>query len=90
MTPELITLCEVFMHLLTLGSAEDYERLSGRAIETGDVGPGRNGDKIGREEVMRRLCTVVLGEYVRADEKKGFKVKKTGALQIVGVGGEVL
>ncbi|KAF2628665.1 hypothetical protein BU25DRAFT_439185 [Macroventuria anomochaeta] len=90
MTPELILLCEVFMHLLTLSSIEDYERLSGREIEMGDVGPGRNGDKICREEVMRRLCTVVLGEYVRADEKKGFKVKKTGALRIIGAGGEVL
>lgn len=90
MTPELITLCEVFMHLLTLSSAADYEALSGKQIEMGDVGPGRHGDKIGREEVMRRLCTVVLGEFVRADEKKGFKVRKTGALSIVGAGGEVL
>lgn len=90
MTPELITLCEVYMHLLTLSSVEDYERTSGRGIEMGDVGPGRHGDKIGREEVMRRLCTVVLGEFVRADEKKGFKVKKTGSLRIVGAGGEVL
>lgn len=90
MTPELITLCEVFMHLLTLSSVQDYEALSGKQIEMGDVGPGRNGDRIGREEVMRRLCTVVLGDYVRADEKKGFSVKKTGALRIVGVGGEIL
>lgn len=90
MTPELITMCEVFMHLLTLSSVDDYERLSGREIEMGDVGPGRNGEKIGRAEVMRRLCTVVLGEYVRADEKKGFKVNKTGVLSIVGAGGEVL
>ncbi|KAF3040489.1 hypothetical protein E8E12_006198 [Didymella heteroderae] len=90
MTPELITLCEVFMHLLTLSSAEQYETLSGKRIEMGDVGPGRHGDDIGREEVMRRLCTVVLGEYVRADEKKGFTVKKNGALRIVGVSGEVL
>ncbi|KAG9203255.1 hypothetical protein G6514_003174 [Epicoccum nigrum] len=90
MTPELITMCEVFMHLLTLGSVGDYERLSGRGIEMGDVAPGRTGEKIGREEVMRRLCTVVLGEYVRTDEKKGFKVNKTGALRIVGAGGEVL
>lgn len=90
MTPELITLCEVFMHLLTLSSVEDYERLAGRAIEMGDVGPGRSGEKITREEVMRRLCTVVLGDFVRADEKKGFKVKKAGSLEIIGVGGEVL
>ena len=59
-------------------------------MEMGDVAPGRTGEKIGREEVMRRLCTVVLGEFVRADEKKGFKVNKTGALRIVGAGGEVL
>lgn len=90
MTPELITMCEVFMNLLTLSSVTDYERLSGREMEMGDVAPGRTGEKIGREEVMRRLCTVVLGEYVRADEKKGFKVNKTGALRIVGAGGEVL
>lgn len=90
MTPELITLCEVFMHLLTLSSVADYEALSGRPIEMGDVGPGRSGDLIPREEVMRRLCTVVLGSFVRADEKKGFKVRKTGTLRIVGAGGEVL
>lgn len=90
MTPELITLCEVFMHLLTLGGARDYEALSGRQIEVGDVAPGRNGEKIAREEVMRRLCTVVLGEQVRADEKRGVVVEKKGALRIVGVGGEVL
>ncbi|KAJ4989490.1 hypothetical protein SVAN01_05025 [Stagonosporopsis vannaccii] len=90
MTPELITLCEVFMHLLTLSSVADYERLAGREIELGDVGPGRSGESIAREEVMRRLSTVVLGDFVRADEKKGFKVKKTGALRIVGVGGEEL
>ncbi|KAF9700778.1 hypothetical protein EKO04_001421 [Ascochyta lentis] len=87
MTPQLITLCEVFMHLLTLSSIEDYEAMSGREIEMGDVAPGRTGSKISREEVMRRLCTVVLGDHVRADEKKGFKVKKTGALKIVGAGG---
>ncbi|KAF1930013.1 uncharacterized protein M421DRAFT_99982 [Didymella exigua CBS 183.55] len=90
MTPELITLCEVFMHLLTLSSVADYEALSEERIEMGDVGPGRHGDNIGREEVMRRLCTVVLGEFVRADEKKGFNVKKTGVLRIVGASGEVL
>ncbi|KZM28155.1 uncharacterized protein EKO05_0005823 [Ascochyta rabiei] len=90
MTPQLITLCEVFMHLLTLSSIEDYEAMSGRGIEMGDVAPGRIGSKISREEVMRRLCTVVLGEYIRADEKKGFKVKKTGALRIVGASGEEL
>ena len=90
MTPELITLCEVFMHLLTLDSIDEYERLGGKGIQMGDVGPGRNGDKIGREEVMRRLCTVVLGEYVRADEKKGLKVNKTGALRIVSTSGEML
>lgn len=90
MTPELITICEVFMHLLTLNSIEDYEAISGRGIEMGDVAPGRTGDKISRGEVMRRLCTVVLGEFVRADEKRGFAVKKTGALRIVGAGGEAL
>jgi hypothetical protein len=90
MSPELITLCEVFMHLLTLGSAADYEALSGKPIEMGDVGPGTHGDRIGREEVMRRLCTVVLGEFVRRDEKRGVCVRKKGALRIVGAGGEVL
>jgi hypothetical protein len=90
MTSEIITICEVFMHLLSLGSIEEYERTSGRGIEMGDVAPGKNGDDIGREEIMRRLCTIVLGEYVRDDEKKGFKVKKTGALRIIGVGGEAL
>ncbi len=78
------------MRLLTLSSESEFEEISGRQIERGDVAPGRTGDRIQREEVMRRLGTVVLGEKVRRDEKRGMAVRKVGVLRIVGVGGEVL
>ncbi|KAJ8105167.1 hypothetical protein OPT61_g10343 [Boeremia exigua] len=89
-TPELLALCEAFMQLLTLNGLEEYEHRTGQAIERGDVAPGREGDRIAREEVVRRLGTVVLGVLVRRDEKKGLHVEKRGMLKIVGVSGEVL
>ena len=82
MTEELLVLCAVYMKLLSLDSIDDYEERSGRTIQMGDCVPGRTGDRITGEEVMRRLATVVLGEDVRRDEKAGRKIDRSQGLTI--------
>jgi hypothetical protein len=44
--------------------------------------PGRAGEAIGAEEVMRRLATVILGEEVREDEKNGVKIDRSRGLEV--------
>jgi hypothetical protein len=82
MTEELIVVCAVFMELLTLENIKAYETLKGREIELGDCLPGRTGDLIEAEEVVRRLATVVLGEEVRRDEKKGIEIDRSQTLEV--------
>ncbi|KAH6489692.1 hypothetical protein HBI55_158170 [Parastagonospora nodorum] len=82
MTEELVVLCQVFCELMSLDSVKAYETLKGREIEMGDCLPGKAGDLIDAEEVMRRLATVILGEEVRADEKEGVKIDRTRGLEI--------
>jgi hypothetical protein len=82
MTEELVVLCQVFCELLTLENIEAYEKLKGREIEMGDCMPGRAGDAIETDEVMRRLATVILGEEVRQDEKAGVTIDRTRSLEI--------
>jgi hypothetical protein len=83
MTAELVVLCAVFMKNLTLNSINEYEQLSGNAIQMGDCGPGRSGDRLKATDVMNRLATVVLGERVREDEKKGRKIDRSQSLSII-------
>jgi hypothetical protein len=82
MTEELVVLCQVFCELMSLDSIEAYETLKGREIEMGDCIPGRTGDAIETDEVMRRLATVILGEEVREDERAGVKIDRTRSLEI--------
>lgn len=82
LTPELIVLCALFMELLSLDSIAEYETLKGREIELGDCAPGRMGEKIQAEEVVRRLATVVLGEEVRRDEKMGVEIDRSVGLEV--------
>ncbi|EAT86159.2 hypothetical protein SNOG_06328 [Parastagonospora nodorum SN15] len=82
MTEELVVLCQVFCELMSLDSVKAYETLKGREIEMGDCLPGKAGDLIDAEEVMRRLATVILGEEVRVDEKEGVKIDRTRGLEI--------
>jgi hypothetical protein len=82
MTEELVVLCQVFCELMSLESIEAYQSLKGREIEMGDCLPGRTGDLIEGEEVVRRLATVILGEEVRADEKKGEKIDRSRGLEV--------
>jgi hypothetical protein len=69
--------------LLTLKNMEEYETVSGKIIEQGDVSPGVEGEMISGEEVVKRLATVVMGEDLRMDEKKGKTILREGALEIV-------
>ncbi|CBY01763.1 hypothetical protein LEMA_P005500.1 [Plenodomus lingam JN3] len=82
MTESLVVLCAVFMELLTLEDIRQYEKQSGSGIEIGNCAPGRTGDLIKGDEVVKRLATIVLGEEVRSDEKKGLRIDRTKSLTI--------
>ncbi|KAF2849888.1 hypothetical protein T440DRAFT_468948 [Plenodomus tracheiphilus IPT5] len=82
MTESLVVLCAVFMELLSLEDIKQYEARSGSGIELGNCAPGRTGDLIKGEEVVRRLATIVLGEDVRSDEKKGLRIDRSKTLTI--------
>lgn len=82
MTEPLVVLCAVFMELLSLDNLRQYEETSGEGISMGDCAPGLTGETIKGEEVVRRLATVVMGEDVRRDEKKGIKIDRTRSLEI--------
>jgi hypothetical protein len=82
MTEELVVLCAVFMQLLTLEDIHEWEQTTGRRILMGDCAPGRTGERISGEEVLRRLATVVLGEAVRRDEREGVVVDRRRGLEV--------
>lgn len=48
----------------------------------GDCVPGKSGQLISADNVMRRLATVVLGDEVRADEKEGVEIDRSKTLEI--------
>ncbi|KAF2690245.1 hypothetical protein K458DRAFT_328526 [Lentithecium fluviatile CBS 122367] len=79
----LVVLCAVFMQLLVLKDVWEYEKLAGKEIQMGDCGPGESGVEISAEEVVRRLATVIMGEDLRRDEKRGFEVDRRGGLTIM-------
>jgi hypothetical protein len=83
LTESLVALCAVFMQLLSLGSVEEYERESGKKIQLGDCGPGPAGSVIGGGEVVRRLMSIIMGERLRRDERKGREVKREGGMTVV-------
>jgi len=82
MTEELIALCSVFMQLMSLEDAEEYEKVAGKRIQIGDCAPGRTGDLITGEEVLKRLATVVMGESVRRDEREGKEIDRSLGLEV--------
>jgi len=77
----LIILCAAYTQLLTLDGIDEYERVTGKEIQIGECGPGVIGERITAEKVVERLATVVLGEAVRREEKKGGKVDRSGRLR---------
>lgn len=82
MTEELVVLCAVYMENMSLESIAEYEEKTGRAISMGDCGPGKAGDMIQGDDVLKRLATVVLGESVRRDEKMGKRIDRSKSLEI--------
>ncbi|KAF2276717.1 uncharacterized protein EI97DRAFT_432965 [Westerdykella ornata] len=86
-TEPLVVIAAVYLcNILVLKDGAEYEKRSGRALERGDVGPGRAGARITAEAVMERLATVVMGRALRRDERRGVKVRKEGRLQVVWAG----
>lgn len=81
-TDALVVLVAAFMQLLTLSSMEEFEAKSGQEISMGEWVPGRDGVAIGVEGVCERLATIVLGEAVRRDEKRGKVIDKSGRLRV--------
>ncbi|KAF1977614.1 hypothetical protein BU23DRAFT_587581 [Bimuria novae-zelandiae CBS 107.79] len=81
-TDALVVLAAAYMQLLTLGSVREYEERVGKEVQMGDCAPGREGEAIIAETVVERLATVVLGEAVRRDEKRGRVVDKSGRLRV--------
>ncbi|KAL1598954.1 hypothetical protein SLS60_008099 [Paraconiothyrium brasiliense] len=81
-TDALVVLCTAFMQLLTLNNIEEYEKKAQKEIQVGDCQPGVVGSSISVEGVVERLATIVLGEAVRRDEKKGKLVDKSGRLRV--------
>jgi hypothetical protein len=82
MDESLVVLAAVYMQLLVLKDMWEYEEKSGKKIQMGDCGPGDAGVEIGAEEVVKRLATVVMGEALRKDEKRGVVVDRSGGLTI--------
>ncbi|CAI6318057.1 unnamed protein product [Periconia digitata] len=78
----LVVLCAAYMQLLSLTDIAEYEAKSGKAIQMGDCGPRKAGIVIEGEEVAKRLATVIIGEELRRDEKRGRKIHREGSLQI--------
>lgn len=81
-TEELAVLAAVYMQLLKLKDVAEYEKVNGKKIKIGDCNPGPAGTAIDGAEVMRRLATVVMGEQLRRDEKKGKTISREGTLTV--------
>jgi hypothetical protein len=72
----------VFFELLSLNSVQEYEALAGKRIQFGDCVPGRSGESISGQEVLRRLATVVMGVDVRRDERLGRSIDRSRGLEV--------
>ncbi|KAF2706347.1 hypothetical protein K504DRAFT_459645 [Pleomassaria siparia CBS 279.74] len=83
LTESLVVICAVYMQLLTLNNIADYEQESGKKIEMGDCGPGPVGTPIEGYEVVRRLATVIMGEQLRRDERRGKQIRREGGMSVV-------
>lgn len=81
-TEAILVLAAAFMQTLTLDDLNEYEERAGQKIQMGECAPGRTGEEIKAETVMERLATIILGEAVRRDEKKGKVVDKSGRLRV--------
>ncbi|KAI4943154.1 hypothetical protein J4E91_009594 [Alternaria rosae] len=82
MTEELVVMCSVFMQLLTLENEEEYLEVTGKRLQVGDCAPGKLGELITGQEVLRRCATVVMGESVRRDEREGRSIDRSLGLEV--------
>ncbi|ORY03840.1 hypothetical protein BCR34DRAFT_573197 [Clohesyomyces aquaticus] len=81
-TEPMIVLCAVFMQRLKLENIAEYERITGKDIEMGDCNPGESGTELDGLAVVTRLASVVMGEDLRRDEKRGMACRREGGLVI--------
>ncbi|KAF2193834.1 hypothetical protein K469DRAFT_712671 [Zopfia rhizophila CBS 207.26] len=77
-----IMIAAVFMQLLKLKDIAEYEKVSGKKIEMGDCNPGEPGTEIDGLCVIMRLASVIMGEKLRKDEKKGRVNTREGGMVI--------
>ncbi|KAL0254456.1 hypothetical protein SLS55_009931 [Diplodia seriata] len=76
-TPEQLVCCTIFMQLLTLKDAAEYRRVTGQDIQRGDfMQKDRAGDPITLRDVIARMFGIVGGEMIRADEKRGVRIRR--------------
>ncbi|KAF2258012.1 hypothetical protein CC78DRAFT_157719 [Lojkania enalia] len=82
MSESLLVLCAVFMQLLTLKDIEEYEKVNRKEIQMGECSPGEAGTEFDGLCVATRLASVIMGEELRRDEKRGKIVRKVGGMDI--------
>ncbi|OJD31300.1 at dna binding protein [Diplodia corticola] len=76
-TPELLVCCTIFMQLLTLRDAAEYRRVTGQDIVHGNfMQKDKAGDPITLRDVIARMFAAVGGERIRADEKRGVRIRR--------------
>ncbi|KAF2020787.1 hypothetical protein BU24DRAFT_416468 [Aaosphaeria arxii CBS 175.79] len=83
MTESLVTVCAVFMQLLSLQDIAEYEKTYGKNIEVVQRNsPQEPGPAFKEEDIVQRLATIIIGDDLRRDERRGKRVFKRGTLQV--------
>ncbi|KAF2099717.1 hypothetical protein NA57DRAFT_75220 [Rhizodiscina lignyota] len=77
LTESHIVVAALYSQLLALNNVGEYEQLAGTKIVMGDCNPGLAGQDIGVDKIVFRLFSLIHGEMVRADEKKGKKIGRS-------------
>lgn len=54
----------------------------GRKVDMGDCNPGEEGVVISDAEVVKRVATLVMGDSLRADERRRVPVFRRGGLVV--------
>ncbi|OAL52311.1 hypothetical protein IQ07DRAFT_585519 [Pyrenochaeta sp. DS3sAY3a] len=82
MTEELVTICAVYMKLLSLADMEAYEALTGKPIDIGGIGAGTYGHTFVGDNVIVRLASIVMGQDIRRDMAKGIEIVRKGSIKV--------
>lgn len=81
-SPDLVV-CGVFCQLLALESAEAYESLTGARIEQGSASmEGKQGEAITEWTVVKKYFSIVVGEQVRRDERRGVRIDRSKKFEV--------